>query len=72
MIGSELPALHSFRCANPECPSRRTGRGQIIMRGENVVGWRGEGRCHQCGFLTTITVEPDGPEYHVRPHKSNQ
>ncbi len=62
--------LHPFRCANPECRSRRDGRGQIVMRGDNRPGWRGEGYCHQCKYYTTAVVTTDGVEYSCRLAKS--
>jgi hypothetical protein len=63
--------LHAWRCANPTCPSRRAGQGQIVMRGPNVVGWLGEGRCHQCGYSTLIEVTEAGATYTVRPCKNH-
>jgi hypothetical protein len=57
MIAVELVA---YRCANPACPSRRNGPGQVVMRGDNRPGWRGEGYCHQCRSYTLIEVGDDG------------
>lgn len=59
--------LHPYRCANPDCPSRRTGRGQILMRGETRVNWRGEGLCSHCKHFTMVEVTPTGIRYIVRP-----
>ena len=64
--------LHPWRCANPACPSRRTGRGQIVMKGENRLGWRGEGFCHSCKQFTAVFVTPVGVEYSVRPAKNGR
>lgn len=62
--------LQPWRCANPSCPSRYHGPGQIIMEGENRVGWVGASRCHRCHYITTVRVTPDGPEYAVRPPRN--
>ncbi len=60
MIATVPTDLHPWRCANPECPSRRTGRGQIVMWGEVTPGWRGGGYCHQCRRFTTVQIDQDG------------
>lgn len=64
--------LHPWRCANEACPSRRSdAKGQIVMKGENVPGWRGEGYCHQCHHYTFVEVTPEGwPQYLLRPAAS--
>lgn len=59
--------LRAYRCANPDCPSRRRGQGQVLFRGLAVVGFAAESRCHQCGWLTVVVVTPEGPEYRARP-----
>lgn len=59
--------LYPWRCGNPRCPSRE-GQGQIVMKGENRPGWRGEGFCHQCRCYTYVEVTTDGwPVYALRP-----
>lgn len=62
--------LVPYRCANPACPSRRTGRGQIVMRGLSTVGWCGEGYCRHCHTFTMADVTADGIIYRLRQPKN--
>ena len=58
--------LHAWRCANPKCSSRLTGRGAVIMRGPEAPGWVGEGYCRHCKSFTLVVVTEGGVEYRVR------
>lgn len=58
--------LVPWRCANPACPSRRTGPGQIVMHGPETPGWVGMAYCHQCRSFTVVRVTEDGVDYRVR------
>lgn len=64
---TEERPLHSWRCANPSCPSRRSGKpGQIVMQGGRYPGWYGVGRCHQCRNFTKVEIDERGrPRYEV-------
>lgn len=66
MVVGIQPLLRPFRCGNPECPSWHRGQGQIILRGQPVVGFVAEGRCPHCKAYTLVRVTESGVEYSVR------